>query len=33
MMRGKSGDILSPNSLAATGATLGGSHAGAHVSY
>ena len=33
MMRGKPGDILGPNSLAATGATLGGSQAGARVTY
>jgi hypothetical protein len=31
MMRGKPGDILGPNSLAATGATLGGSQAGARI--
>jgi hypothetical protein len=33
MMRGKPGDILGPNSLAATGATLGGSQAGARITY
>jgi hypothetical protein len=33
MMRGKPGDVLGSNSLAATGATLGGSQAGARVTY
>lgn len=33
LMRGKPGDLLGPNSLAANGATLGGSQAGARISY
>lgn len=33
LLRGKPGDILGPNSLAANGATLGGSQAGARITY
>lgn len=33
LLRGKPGDLLGPNSLAANGATLGGSQAGARISY
>ncbi|MEO5640982.1 MAG: hypothetical protein ABIQ98_04350, partial [Sphingomicrobium sp.] len=33
LMRGKPGDLLGPNSLAASGATLGGSQAGARLTY
>ncbi|WP_394999289.1 hypothetical protein [Sphingomonas sp.] len=33
LMRGKPGDLLGPNSLAASGATLGGSQAGARMTY
>ena len=33
LLRGKPGDLLGPNSLATSGATLGGSQAGARLSY